>query len=144
MHELAVCQAIGDSVRRHSGGKRVIYVGVKIGYFRQVVPKTLSFYWRAYTENSDLAGSQLDIEHVPAVVRCRTCGVDTTLSLPIPRCDACMSDDVAMIAGEEMSVVSIGIAEPAAESRSDSESPDRPPMERSNGVAGPTPGHRGT
>ena len=45
MHELALCQAIVDTVERHAGGRRVEQVDVRIGHFRQVVPDSLQFSW---------------------------------------------------------------------------------------------------
>ena len=78
MHELALCQAIVDTVGRHADGRRVERVDVRIGHFRQVVPDSLQFSWELLTEGTDLAGCRLVVDHVPAVVECRACGAATT------------------------------------------------------------------
>jgi hydrogenase nickel incorporation protein HypA/HybF len=107
MHELALCQAIVDTVTRHADGHRVEQVEVRIGHFRQVVPDSLLFSWDLLIEGTELSGCALVIEHVPAVVECRRCGGATTLDLPILVCDRCGTTDVALVSGEEFLVASI-------------------------------------
>jgi hydrogenase nickel incorporation protein HypA/HybF len=107
MHELALCEAIVDTVNREAEGRRVDRVQVRIGYFRQVVPDSLLFSWELLTESTDLAGCALDIDHVPAVVECRSCGARTTLDMPILLCGECVSSDVALLSGEEFLIASI-------------------------------------
>ena len=110
MHELSLCEAIADSVARHACGRPVRRASVQIGYLRQVVPESMSFCWEILTEGSDLAGCELDIEHVPAVVACGACGEVTTLDLPVLLCALCGSGDVQLESGEEMLLVSIDVA----------------------------------
>ncbi len=107
MHELALCEAIVDTVTRHADGQRVERVEVRIGHFRQVVPDSLLFSWELLTDGTDLAGCELVIDHVPAVIRCRACGQDTTLDAPILLCRTCESSDVTLVSGEEFLIASI-------------------------------------
>jgi hydrogenase nickel incorporation protein HypA/HybF len=107
MHELALCQAIVDTVERRSGGRRVEQVDVRIGHFRQVVPDSLQFSWGLLTEGTDLAGCRLVVDHVPAVIECRSCGATTTLEVPILVCSSCESSDVTLVSGEELLVASV-------------------------------------
>jgi hydrogenase nickel incorporation protein HypA/HybF len=111
MHELSIAQAICDTVVDRAGGRPVRRVDVRIGHLRQVVPDSLLFAWEMLTEGSDLAGSELVVEHVPAVVRCRVCGADTTLDWPVLACAACESLDVELRSGEELQLVSIDVAQ---------------------------------
>lgn len=114
MHELAVAQAIADTVSGRAEGRRVARVEVRIGHFRQVVPDSLLFSWGLLTESTGLSGCELVIDHVPAVISCRSCRAETTLSLPILLCAECDSSDVELVSGEEFAVVSIDRArEPA-------------------------------
>src|SRR6476659_9746250 len=99
MHELALCEAIADTVVRHAGGQPVSRVEVRIGHFRQVVPDSMQFSWKVLTEGGELDGCELAIEHVPAVVACRRCGQETQLDLPILLCRSCASDDVELVRG---------------------------------------------
>ncbi len=112
MHELALCNAIADTVSAYAAGRRVRCVRVRIGAYRQVVPDTLAFYWEMQIAGSDLAQCELGVETVPAVVSCRTCGADSTLDFPILLCGECDGADVELVAGEEFLIESIDV-EPA-------------------------------
>ena len=109
MHELALCQAIVDTVERHAGGRRVEQVDVRIGHFRQVVPDSLQFSWELLTEGTDLAGCRLVVDHVPAVIECRTCASLTTLDDPIFRCAVCGSAETFVVSGDELLVTSLDL-----------------------------------
>jgi hydrogenase nickel incorporation protein HypA/HybF len=110
MHELSVCEAIAGAVNRHAGGQPVTSVLVRIGHLRQVVPDALTFSWQMITTGTDLEGSVLEVESVPATVSCRACGAETTLDMPIVACGQCFSRDVELLTGEEFAVVSLELA----------------------------------
>jgi hydrogenase nickel incorporation protein HypA/HybF len=107
VHELALSQAIADTVTQHAEGRRVERVEVRIGHFRQVVPDSLQFSWQLLTAGTVLDGCTLVIDHVPAVVHCRRCGRATNLQLPILVCGSCESTDVSLVSGEEFLVASM-------------------------------------
>ena len=111
MHELSLCRAIADTARDHADGRRVSTVVVRIGHLRQVVPDTLRFCWGIVVEGGEFEGAELVIEHVPAVVACRTCGARTTIERPVMRCSLCDSTDVDLESGDEFLVASIDVLE---------------------------------
>ena len=111
MHELSLCQAIAESVTRHADGRPVSAVAVRIGHLRQVVPDSLLFSWEMLTTGSDLEGSVLEVEHVPATIECDRCSATTTLDMPIMLCGACGHSDVTVLTGEELLVVSLNLTE---------------------------------
>ena len=111
MHELSLCEAIAGAVNRHAGGRPVTRVLVRIGHLRQVVPDALTFSWQMICTGTDLEGSLLEVESVPATVACRACGAETTLDMPIVACGQCFSRDVELLSGEEFAVVSLELAE---------------------------------
>jgi hydrogenase nickel incorporation protein HypA/HybF len=111
VHELSVCQAIVDTVAQHAAGPRVRRVNVRIGYLRQVVPNSLLFAWEVLTDGADLAGCELAVEHVPAVVECAACGERTPLEWPVLVCGGCGAVDVALITGEEFQIQSMDVVE---------------------------------
>jgi hydrogenase nickel incorporation protein HypA/HybF len=113
MHELSLCQAIVDTVEARASGRPVGQVDVRIGYMRQVVPQSLLFSWEMLTAGTDLAGCELVIHHVPAVVLCRVCGVETTLEWPVLACAGCESHDVELVTGGELQIASFDLAEGA-------------------------------
>ncbi len=111
MHEMSLCEAIASSVAKLAEDAPVTSVSIRVGHFRQVVPDALEFCWEMLTEGSNLGGSKLLIEMVPAVVECEACGAETTLDMPILLCGSCESDKVKLISGEELRIDSFDIEE---------------------------------
>ncbi len=111
MHELSIAQAIVDVASRHAGGSRVTSVRDRIGHLRQVVPDALAFCWTMLTEGTDLEQCTLEIEQVPAVLRCRSCEAESVLDVPLMLCPSCSSDDVTLLSGEEFLVVAVDLVE---------------------------------
>lgn len=111
MHELSLCEAIASSVSKHAEGGTVTTVAIRVGHFRQVVPDALEFCWGMITEGTNLGGSKLIIEQVPAIIECEACGAETTLDVPLLMCQTCSSDKVTLISGEEFRIDSFDIEE---------------------------------
>ena len=111
MHELSLCEAIAATVSRHAGERTVTGVVVRVGHLRQAVPDALSFCWTMLTDGTDLEGCALEIEQVPAVIRCLRCATETTLDVPLMVCKACSSDDVELLSGQEFLVASVDLVD---------------------------------
>lgn len=111
MHELSLCQAIVETVSLHAGGRPLRRVNVRIGYLRQVVPDSLRFSWEVITDATILADCELVVDHVAAVIACRSCGEHTTLDRPLLLCSVCEGSDVEVVAGEEFQIESIDVVE---------------------------------
>jgi hydrogenase nickel incorporation protein HypA/HybF len=71
----------------------------------------LTFCWELVTEGTDLGGSELDVTEVTATIRCRACASEHPLAEPILQCPRCSSFDVELVAGEELQVLSLDLAE---------------------------------
>ena len=111
MHELSLCGSIANIVTRHAAGRPVSVIHVQVGQLRQVVPDTLVFCWELVSEGTPLAGSRIDVEGVPARMRCRACGhVAEVGDLPVFACRDCGSIDAEVISGEEFMVTSLDLA----------------------------------
>jgi hydrogenase nickel incorporation protein HypA/HybF len=76
MHELAVAQAIVAAAERHTEGRPVAIVRVRIGRLRQVVPEYLGFYFEVASKDTDCEGAALEWERVPSFLRCAGCGAE--------------------------------------------------------------------
>ena len=111
MHELALAQAVAEQVDNRAGGRPVRRVEVRIGYLRQVVPDALAFSWEMLTEGTDLESAKLVIEHIPATVLCKACGIESTLDWPVLACATCESHDVELLTGDELELAWIDVAE---------------------------------
>ncbi len=122
MHELSICTSVAAIVTEHADGRPVTRVHLDVGHLRQVVPDTLRYSWEIIATEPPLAGSELVINHIPAVLECRTCGAETTIELPVFRC-SCGSTDTAVVSGRELLVTSLELVD-------DAEIADRHPSAR--------------
>ncbi|HET9656508.1 MAG TPA: hydrogenase maturation nickel metallochaperone HypA [Kineosporiaceae bacterium] len=127
MHELSICDSIAKAAVRHAAGRPVLSVSLRVGALRQVVPETLAFCWPLAATHPLLAGSQLEIEAVPAAVECRECGARTELDRFAISCPAC-DGPVDVVSGEELLMVSLEVAdpEPGTEPGTDPAAPPAP------------------
>jgi hypothetical protein len=64
MRELSLAQAIVDVVTRHSQGRTVVGVELRVGRAREVMPETLDFAFSLLTEGTALDGAELQIMQV--------------------------------------------------------------------------------
>ena len=114
VHELSVCGAIARIVERRAAGREVRTVHVQIGQLRQIVPDTLAYCWELLCADTALAGSRLEVENIPASIRCRACGRTTELGdLPVFACGGCTGINVELLSGEEFLVTALDLAEGA-------------------------------
>lgn len=111
MHELSICRAITKLVDRHAAGGTVRTVRLRVGELRQIVPDTLTYCWELVTEGSDLESATLEIERVPAAIRCAGCSHEHTLTEPVLVCPNCQGKDVEIVAGEEFLITSLDLME---------------------------------
>lgn len=128
MHELAVAQAIADAAERHADGRRVMVVRVRVGRLRQVVPDSLRFYFEHAAQLSPLLeGAALECEPVESRLRCGDCGERWDPAPPPAhdraelvisfRCPSCGSSDHSVVSGDELTVESIDVEDPAPPGR---------------------------
>jgi len=111
VHELSLCGAIADITTRRAEGRPVGVIHLKVGALRQVVPDSLLFCWTMLTEGTDLDGSVLDLDRVPARLSCRSCEVDFPLpDPPAFACPQCLGLNVVVVAGEEFDITALEFA----------------------------------
>ena len=111
MHELSIASAIVATVERHAGGCRVTVVRVRVGRLRQVVPDSLEFCFGMVARESVCEGARLELEMIPAVLRCAACAHEWQIDSPPFWCPQCAGGEVAAVRGEEFEVESIEIEE---------------------------------
>lgn len=110
MHELSLCRSIYGIVDTARAGRPVHAVHLQVGQLRQVVPQSLQYCWGMVIDSSPLAGSVLDIDHVPVVLDCRACSTRTTVEHALVlTCATCGSGDIVLHTGEEFMVTSIDL-----------------------------------
>ncbi len=109
MHELSIAENIAEIVREHlpSGNARVTSVRVRIGEMAGVVADSLTFCFGAITAGTPLEGARLEIDRRPLKGRCRACGRESPLELPLFLCPACGSNNLEVVSGRELEVAEI-------------------------------------
>jgi hydrogenase nickel incorporation protein HypA/HybF len=115
MHELSVAQSIIDIVFDHvpvSQRSLVRTVRVRVGAASGVVPESLEFCFSAVIVEGPLASATIEIESVPFVVRCGTCGAETSAESGIPICADCGAA-AEILSGTELQVKEIELVEPS-------------------------------
>jgi hydrogenase nickel incorporation protein HypA/HybF len=111
VHELSICNSIVRIVAGHAQGRKVRAVNVRIGAMRQIVPETLVYCWSLVTESSELAGTELLVQRVPAKIRCGACGREQVLDEPVLKCDGCPDGRLDLVEGDEFLITSLDLAE---------------------------------
>ena len=111
MHELAIADAIVRIAAEHARGRRVHAVHVVAGHLRQVVPSALALAFELVADGTAVQGARLELRVVPAVARCRACGVESVQEGFPLACGACGALDVDVVAGEELTVEELEIEE---------------------------------
>ena len=109
MHELAIAESVVDTVTERLPGATVTCVHLEIGALSGVAPDSIRFCFDLATEGTGLEGARLEITEPPARCRCRSCGAEFEPDMPIVLCP-CGSPDVAVLAGEELKIVSVQVA----------------------------------
>lgn len=114
MHELSLCRAIKSIVDKARQDRSVATIHMQVGQLRQVVPETLTYCWGLVSESTGLAGSRLDIDHVPVKLACRSCSAESIITeVLVLTCASCGSGDVQVLTGEEFMVTSIDLGSTA-------------------------------
>jgi hydrogenase nickel incorporation protein HypA/HybF len=110
VHELGITQNVVDAVTQRTGSAPVVSVRLRVGRLAGVVPDAMRFCFDLVTAGTPLAGAALEIEQPEGRGRCRACGTEFVLADLILLCD-CGSADVEVLAGRELAVVSVALAD---------------------------------
>ena len=123
MHELSVSSAVVDTALRHASGRKVTVVSLRLGKLRQVVPRSLSFYFEIVGRDTLCEGAKLELELIDALMSCASCGLEWDpepqpehgslvggeLLMPQFRCPRCEAAGAVVLRGNELEVESIEI-----------------------------------
>jgi hydrogenase nickel incorporation protein HypA/HybF len=104
VHELSIAGAVLDTALRHGGGRPVTTVSVRTGAMRQVVPRSLEFYFTIVSRGTLCEDARLRLTEVGTELRCRACETRWSPEIPAFRCPACGGAEVEIIAGQELEV----------------------------------------
>lgn len=112
MHELAITQSILDvtlSEAEKAKAKQVLVVRVKIGALNGYEPECIKEYFQMLSEDTVAEKASLQIEMIPARIRCRDCGYTGEMVWYRMRCPDCQGMHVELVSGKEFLVESLDI-----------------------------------
>ena len=112
MHELSIARSLVEGVAeaaRREGARRAVVVRVRIGVLSGVEAWPLRQAFPFAAAGTVAEGADLQIEEVPARVRCRACGLEFAPDDPFFVCTRCQSMDVDILNGRELSLVSVDL-----------------------------------
>ncbi|MCU0457752.1 MAG: hydrogenase maturation nickel metallochaperone HypA [Bacteroidales bacterium] len=110
MHELRIATDLAEIVERYAseaGWQVVEKVNLTFGQFIQVVPDLFEAAFREATRGTVAAGAEIDIEIIPAEMRCLGCGAPYIPAGDLHACKSCGSEEIDLIHGKELYIKSI-------------------------------------
>jgi hydrogenase nickel incorporation protein HypA/HybF len=103
MHELGITRNIVAIVTEHAGKKRVKRVALDIGKLSAIMPDAIRFCFDVCSKDTLLEQATLEINEIPGLGRCNSCGAEIELVQLFGRC-SCGSNLITCIAGEELKI----------------------------------------
>jgi len=114
MHELSIASSILELARQHvPPGLVLLSVKVQAGPLRGIDRDAMELAWRACTAGDEFEIPIIDLELSPWRLRCPDCAHEYVAETAFAAC-RCGGVHAAPIGGDELSVVSIEVDEPAA------------------------------
>ena len=109
MHELSIAHAVVRTVvdALPDPSVKVTTVRLRIGALSGVVPQALHFAYDVATAGTALEGSVLEIQNMPVVVSCPTCGHQELSGIRDFRCPRCGEPCGDVVAGKELEVADV-------------------------------------
>jgi hydrogenase nickel incorporation protein HypA/HybF len=104
MHEMALAEGILAVVLDAAGDQPVRKVDLRVGALQLVVPESLEFSFQLASEGTLAQNASINIEDVPARLRCKQCRSVTIVRQPPFQCDRCSSPNVEIVSGDEVLV----------------------------------------
>ena len=110
MHELGITRSIVAIVGEAAGGRRVLAVTLEIGKLAGVEVAAIGFCFDVVARGTALDGARLEIQEIAGRARCRSCGGEQAVASLVAAC-ACGGQDLALVAGDELKVKSMEVAD---------------------------------
>src|SRR5689334_22405966 len=104
MHEMALAEGILAVVLDAADGEPVRRVRLRVGALQRVVPESLGMCFQLLAEDTVAAVARLELQDVPARLRCLRCDDESAFDAPPFVCRECGSWEIEMLAGEELLV----------------------------------------
>ena len=110
MHEYSIVQSLLESCEEHAKQNEstsVVKVIVKIGVLSGVEPDLLQTAFDTFKEKTVCDGAEFIINHQKVVIACLSCDEESTLEKNEFLCPKCQSNQIKVIDGEDMFLMSL-------------------------------------
>jgi hydrogenase nickel incorporation protein HypA/HybF len=110
MHELRIAEDLVAMVAGYAaeaGLSKVSRVNISFGQYIQIVPDLFASAFSEAAIDTVASGAELDIEIIPAEMRCLGCGSGYKPAGDLGACSICGSEEIALVHGKELFVKSI-------------------------------------
>ncbi len=112
MHELSICQSmlkIVDSTMEQHEGAKLLKIFLDIGRGSTIEPILLSEAFEVITADGPYEGTELVINEIPFVGRCRSCDKTFAYQELALGCPKCGSTSIEIESGLELSIKEIEV-----------------------------------
>ena len=113
MHEVSLMQdtvIIATKQAREAGAQRIHRIMMKVGALSGAVPETLEFAFEIVAKGTIAEGARLDIERVPILCFCPTCGKDFEPADFVCECTGCGRPSTDIRRGRELQLTSLEVS----------------------------------
>lgn len=107
MHEMALAQGILAVVLDAADSEKVRRICLRVGALQMVVPESLEFSFQLAADGTVATEAILQMEEVPARLRCKQCGRESEFHAPPFLCMSCGAVDLEIVSGDELLVEAI-------------------------------------
>lgn len=116
MHELSlaqsICEIAVETFRSHPGARKILRIKTRVGEMSGVEIEALRFGFEVIRESwEETRAAELEIEPVPARVRCNECGNEYEFTAEGNGCDRCGALGRDWISGRELDIFGIELQE---------------------------------
>ncbi len=115
MHELPVMNSILDIVIKHAkmnNVKKIIKIHLKVGVLSDLEDKWMQQYFDYVAKESVAEGAMLEIERVPAKMKCNACSFEFEPDMKKEEkivCPECGNEKCNLIAGNKYSIANMEV-----------------------------------
>jgi hydrogenase nickel incorporation protein HypA/HybF len=110
MHEYSIVQDLlnqCEEIARENGASVVLKIDVKIGVMSGVEPHLLKSAFDTFKQETICENAKLCIQEQSVIIKCKECLAETTLQEYRYLCRECQSNNVEVIDGEDMYLMSL-------------------------------------
>jgi len=110
MHEYSIVQSLIDLAEenaKQNNAKKVTKLEIKVGVLSGVEIPLLETAFNTFKEDTICADAEFIVISQPIVVKCRECNKESTLEKNEYTCPSCKSQNLEVLDGEEMYLMSL-------------------------------------